>query len=644
MSSVTARRRKTTQKAPAASPEASGSRSDAASSAAALGGPPVAILLCILISFTSTTILVSSLIRLGPQVLEPVYGNILPVIGYTQATAMCLCVGAGMGAVHWRHILSAASAGPQREDELLTADTRTARALSIGFDIAALITALAPQRAGYVFRWSGRLGAAWGPFASHCALVFPVFVLGGFITAVSAARVAHNPRSPVRQWTVRAAYVAAAALTIWIGHRVTTPHRSCSGLLLNAGYAALSSLMIKLLAGHQENVDAANALDKAKGRAQQSAQRTAHLRERQLRKLRFAPTVAFVFLALTTLFSDPLCAGGLTAKSNADTSAYVMLSRAESVTGWVSVSDESERRMRVLRSGHSIIGGHWNETRESIFGIFYYADAVRLVRGRKSNPEAKRDAASRSHSLPTQALVGDGSERALQIGLGIGVSASSLHHQNVRVDVVEIDPEVHRAAVAFFDLPRNLNAVHLTDGRRFIDEAQTHTYDYVIHDVFTGGSVPASLFSQSAIAQVLRILKPDGVLAMNYVGVPSDSRALAHITFTLRSAFTYVRCFAESLDDRDAMVNMMFFASLAPIRFDITPAVLRAMGPSSIRARTLHTMEANEVDVDAAIRATSDVRPITDEWNPLPLWQAGPAAQHWYAMRDMLPEAFWLNY
>ncbi|KAJ2549365.1 hypothetical protein EV175_004475 [Coemansia sp. RSA 1933] len=519
------------------------------------------------------------------------------------------------------------SARRRQEGDALTADTGTARALAMAFDMAAIVTALAPQRAAFVFRWSGRLGPTWGPFVSHCALVFPVFVLGGFVTAVCAARAAHNPRSAARQWAMRGAYAAAAVLVTWVALRFTAHHRSCHGLVLNAGYAALSALMIKLLGGHQEDVDAANALDGAQGPDQQR-QRETHSRERRLRKLRFVPTVAFVFLALTTLLGDPRCASGLTAKHNADASEFVMLSRAESVTGWVSVSDDTARDLRLLRSGHSIIGGQWNSTRESIFGIFYFADAVRLVRGPEGSP----------------ALVGDGSERALQIGLGIGVSAASLHRQNVRVDVVEIDPAVYRAAVDFFALPRNLNAVHLTDGRRFIDAAAAHTYDYVVHDVFTGGSVPAALFSQAAVAQLRRILKPQGVLAMNYVGVPSDSRALAHITFTLRSAFAHVRCFAETLDDPDSMVNMMFFASDQPLRFDISPEVLRALGPASIRARALKTMLPNEVDVDAAVRATPALRPITDSWNPLPLWQAAPAAMHWHAMRDLFPDAFWLNY
>ncbi|KAI8324807.1 S-adenosyl-L-methionine-dependent methyltransferase [Martensiomyces pterosporus] len=299
-----------------------------------------------------------------------------------------------------------------------------------------------------------------------------------------------------------------------------------------------------------------------------------------------------------------------------------MLSRQESVTGWIAVSDEVERDLRLLRSGHSIIGGHWNSTTESIFGVFYYPDAVRL--------------------LARNALIGDGSERALQIGLGIGVSARSLHEQNVRVDVVEIDPAVYKAATEYFFLPKNLNGVHLQDGRQFIDEAPASTYDYIVHDVFTGGSVPSSLFSQSAVAQLKRILKPDGVLAMNYVGVPSDTRTLHHVAHTIRTAFPHVRCFAETTGDLDTMTNMMFFASPEPVEFDISRDVIEAMGRDSIRARMLVDMEKKEIRTDGY--NAEDVRPITDDWNPLPEWQVDTAIQHWKAMREMFPSEYWLNY
>lgn len=54
---------------------------------------------------------------------------------------------------------------------------------------------------------------------------------------------------------------------------------------------------------------------------------------------------------------------------------YTILARNESVTGWISVVDELTKRndlhIRVMRAGHSLIGGMYAETGDSIFGTFY---------------------------------------------------------------------------------------------------------------------------------------------------------------------------------------------------------------------------------------------------------------------------------
>ncbi|CAG8813987.1 9341_t:CDS:1, partial [Racocetra persica] len=98
-------------------------------------------------------------------------------------------------------------------------------------------------------------------------------------------------------------------------------------------------------------------------------------------------------------------------------------------------------------------------------------------------------------------------------GLGIGVLTSSLQAYNVELDVVELDPVVYDFAINYFNL-KHEHKIYLQDGRKFIDNADAQTYDYVLHDVFTGGSVPSALFSIEALEQIKRILKTNGVLAL----------------------------------------------------------------------------------------------------------------------------------
>jgi spermidine synthase len=101
-------------------------------------------------------------------------------------------------------------------------------------------------------------------------------------------------------------------------------------------------------------------------------------------------------------------------------------------------------------------------------------------------------------------------------GLGVGITAKSFHNSNLNVSVVEIDPVVHQFAEQYFGLPKLRGIVAYEDGRRFIERyAKTgEKWDYIIHDVFTGGSVPAHLFTEEMWSATKAVLAKNGVLAV----------------------------------------------------------------------------------------------------------------------------------
>ncbi len=80
---------------------------------------------------------------------------------------------------------------------------------------------------------------------------------------------------------------------------------------------------------------------------------------------------------------------------------------------------------------------------------------------------------------------------------------------------MEIDPVVHEFAKRYFDLKENnqpaiADAVKYTAG---LVEARK-TYDYIIHDVFTGGAEPLELFTLEFLQGLSDLLKPNGVIAI----------------------------------------------------------------------------------------------------------------------------------
>jgi spermidine synthase len=81
---------------------------------------------------------------------------------------------------------------------------------------------------------------------------------------------------------------------------------------------------------------------------------------------------------------------------------------------------------------------------------------------------------------------------------------------------VELDPVVHHFAMKYFDLPGN-HTIAIEDATGFVStESEDHpqAYDYIIHDVFTGGAEPTALFTLEFLQGLEKMLKDDGVVAI----------------------------------------------------------------------------------------------------------------------------------
>lgn len=103
-------------------------------------------------------------------------------------------------------------------------------------------------------------------------------------------------------------------------------------------------------------------------------------------------------------------------------------------------------------------------------------------------------------------------------GLGIGTTPTALIYHGVDTTIVEIDPVVHEFATKYFNLPKN-HTVVIDDAVAFVDRATaavpaTFAYDYIIHDVFTGGTEPVDLFTFEFLQNLKKLLKPEGVIAI----------------------------------------------------------------------------------------------------------------------------------
>ncbi|KAH6610606.1 hypothetical protein Trco_000626 [Trichoderma cornu-damae] len=354
----------------------------------------------------------------------------------------------------------------------------------------------------------------------------------------------------------------------------------------------------------------------------------------------FAPS-KYLVLAIPALIhaamlnphvSTPTAAALLNSTMLAD--GWMILDRRESVTGYISVVENSQSRMRLLRADHSLLGGDWiewrgNQVTEPIYAVFITLEAVRLV----------------EREVP----VADADARALVIGLGIGTTPSALVSHGIETTVVEIDPAVYDFAHRYFELRENHPAV-IEDAVKYTSRAANETeevYDYIVHDVFTGGAEPVNLFTLEFFQDLYTLLKPDGVIAINYAGdllLPAPKA----IVRTILHKFPSCRLFRENPVNDIAVAqtgsdftNMIIFCRKTkgaltfrrPVKEDYlnSPSRESFLSPrNEILPRDLFSTGKDE---EAILRR--------NETDKVEEGQQANAAGHWAVMRKGLPASFW---
>jgi spermidine synthase len=130
-------------------------------------------------------------------------------------------------------------------------------------------------------------------------------------------------------------------------------------------------------------------------------------------------------------------------------------------------------------------------------------------------------------------------ERMLVIGNAGGTIARAYGElfPDVRIDGVEIDPEVSEAARRYMGLGDNPNLDVVTaDGRPYL-ELTNERYDLIVVDAYRQPYIPFYLATKEFFATARERLTPGGVLALNVAAVPGDERLSRAVGSTLLAAF-----------------------------------------------------------------------------------------------------------
>jgi spermidine synthase len=136
-------------------------------------------------------------------------------------------------------------------------------------------------------------------------------------------------------------------------------------------------------------------------------------------------------------------------------------------------------------------------------------------------------------------LLGRPPERMLVIGNAGGTVARAYGRfwPRVRIEGVELDPAVTRAARRYLGLADNPRLRVITaDGRPYL-ELTRRRYDLIVVDAYRQPYIPFYLATREFFALVSDHLRPGGLVALNVAATPDDRRLSRALGTTLLSVF-----------------------------------------------------------------------------------------------------------
>jgi spermidine synthase len=178
-------------------------------------------------------------------------------------------------------------------------------------------------------------------------------------------------------------------------------------------------------------------------------------------------------------------------------------------------------------------------------------------------------------------------------------------HTRPRSSQIVFEPNENVHAMLRTDLPlprRSGIRVRRTDGRSGMRALRDASADLVVVDAFDDGLVPAELTTAEFVADVARVLRPDGTLLMNVADGP-PALFTRRLLATVRLHLPHVVLAADpAVIKRKRFGNVVLAASRATLATDdLARAAARSALPYSV------------LGPEAVTRLVADARPLSDE-------------------------------
>lgn len=212
-------------------------------------------------------------------------------------------------------------------------------------------------------------------------------------------------------------------------------------------------------------------------------------------------------------------------------------------------------------------------------------------------------------------LMRDDIDNALFIGGGGFVSPQQFAEKGVKVDAVELDPGVVRAARKYFNLSESRNiSVYTMDGREFLEKTNK-TYDLVVLDAFRKSKVPFHLTTREFFQLVHQKTDQNGVVVSNVISTASGpgSKFAKSYYRTMDTEFESLYYFPTR--DTSYAQNIEIIASKNP-RIS-QEQLLERNSEFAYRNLSSEIKNMEEIDTEGAQILTDDYAPVERLLNPL---------------------------
>jgi spermidine synthase len=397
------------------------------------------------------------------RVLAPAMGNSIYVWGAVISSVM---VALSLG--YWIGGHAADRFGPSR-------------VLPMSIAGAALGTVFVPPLATVTLPWAAELGPRLGSLvASACVFFVPSLLLATVSplgVRLASADIEHVGRSAGGLYATSTAgsIVGTLATAFWL-----IPLLSLDSLIVWTGLSLTAAAILALVLAERVGSAAVPA--------------SSPLSKRTAARVSAGTLAAALAVGATVLV-------GTTPMNERNAYGETVLFRSDTQYHRITVTEDEEvRHLRFDRSHQSAV--YVDDEYES---AIRYPDYLHLSLA--ANPDAKR---------------------TLVLGLGGGTLVKRMwrDYDPMRIDAVEIDPEVIDVAYTYFALPEDPRiTVAEEDARRYVQRTD-RTYGIVVIDAYYADGLPFHLTTREFFEEVDAVLEPDGVVAYNVIsaveGEPSE--------------------------------------------------------------------------------------------------------------------------